>query len=108
MPEGYDLSPRGERHVSALGPNASISRGEIPINGSDLLAVRDRKKFLYLWGQADYRDIFEGTPDHVTKFFFQLIGVRGDPTQVWDDKTNLVELIWETQPRHNCADEECD
>lgn len=105
MPEGFDLAPRSESPLPRwpLGPKGTVTIGEIKIGGNDLLAVRDGKKFLYFWGKADYRDVFNETPDHVTEFFFRVIDVRGDPTKGWNRDSNNVEIITENQPRHNNA-----
>jgi hypothetical protein len=90
-----------------LAPKASTASGELAISGDELLQVREGRKFLYFWGRVDYRDIFENTPDHVTKFLVRVAGVRGDPTKEWDTKDNIVELIMFEDNRHTCADEEC-
>jgi hypothetical protein len=103
----FEIPPQVERPPIFLGPKATMSSTEIGINGDDLVAVQNGGKFLYLWGRADYRDIFDNTPDHVTKFFVR-VGLRGDPTKAWDQNTNLVEMIFVGQNRHNCADEECE
>jgi hypothetical protein len=95
-----------ERPVTFLGPKATLASGEITVDGDDLLAVQNGTKFFYLWGRADYRDIFEKTPDHVTKFFMH-VGIRGDATKAWDQTSNIVEMIFTNQNRHNCADEDC-
>jgi hypothetical protein len=101
----FDMA-QTERPTTFLGPKATLVSGEIHITGDDLVAVQNGTKFLYLWGRADYRDIFEKTPDHVTKFFMR-VGVRGDPTKAWDQTSNIVEMILTSQNRHNCADEDC-
>lgn len=103
IPDGYDLSPQGERPVWTIAPKSNIGSQEIQISGSDLAAVQVGKKSLYFWGRADYRDVFTDTPDHVTEFFFRVVGIRGDPTKVWNQSSNVVELVSENQTRHNRA-----
>lgn len=108
IPTDYKFALSAEpRPITHLMPNAVKGTGELPVTGDDLVAVREGKKFLYLWGRADYRDLFDGTPDHVTKFFIRIL-VRGDPNQEWDVSTDRLELTFLNQPKHNCADEECD
>ncbi|MGO9771436.1 MAG: hypothetical protein ACLPSW_18160 [Roseiarcus sp.] len=102
----FDIPEDIKRPIFFLGPRATLGGAEIHVEGDDLLAVQNGSKFLYLWGRADYRDLFDGTPDHVTKFFVK-IDIRGDPTKVWDQNTNIVEFIFGAGDRHNCADEDC-
>ncbi len=94
------------RPIQFLGPRGTIGSAEIHVEGDDLLAVQNGEKFLYLWGRTDYRDIFDNTSDHVTKFFIR-VGIRGDPTKEWNQTSNIVEFIFNGAGRHNCADEEC-
>lgn len=106
IPEDFQfLVPNIQRPVTFLGPRATTA-SEIAITGDDLAAVQSGTKFLYIWGRADYRDIFENTTEHVTKFFYR-VALRGDATKAWDQTLNIVELIYAGQPRHNCADEDC-
>lgn len=99
----HDLSAPAGLPKRVLGPRSSLGIGEFPIDGADLVAVREGKKFLYFWGSVTYRDIFDDTPLHFTEFFFQVVNVRGDPTKPWDAKGNIVEIITNNQPRHNDA-----
>ena len=105
IPTDFDFDMQGmNRPVTFLGPKATTMM-EVHVTGEDLAAVRDGKKFLYLLGRADYRDIFENTPNHVTKFFVR-VGLRGDPTKVWDPNA-VLEIIYSAQAGHNCADDDC-
>ena len=107
IPEAFEFDvTRTERPITFLGPKATLGGAEIHIEGDDLVAVQNGTKFLYLWGRADYKDVFDGTSDHVTKFFVR-VGLRGDPTIAWDQNSNIVEMIFAGQNRHNCADEDC-
>jgi hypothetical protein len=100
----FPIGPASELFV---GPHATVSTGNFGVSASNLIAVRDNRKFLYFWGRVDYRDIFEGTPDHVTKFAIQILDFRGDVAKVWSTDRNIVEIISRHLDRHNCADESC-
>lgn len=107
IPPDFKFDPmQTARPVTFLGPKATTSSAEIAVTGDELAAVQSGTKFLYLWGRTDYRDVFAKTPDHVTKFLLR-IGLRGDPTKPWDQNSNALEIIYTNQPRHNCADEDC-
>jgi hypothetical protein len=95
------------------GPAAIFSKGMIEsslfdIHGSDLAAISKSKKHLYIWGIAIYRDVFPGTPEHVTKFFVKAGNISGNPLLPWDEKRNPFEIMFMTEPQHNCTDEDCD
>jgi hypothetical protein len=107
MDDNFPFTVPEQKKGTFIGPKAVIGSGELRITGDELVEVRDGKKFLYFWGRIDYRDIFENTPDHVTKFLTRVVDIRGDPTKFWDDKTNIVELTFVGDNRHTCADEEC-
>jgi hypothetical protein len=95
--------------VTEKHKNSPIQASGLVVTADDLIAVRENRKFLYFWGRADYRDIFDGSPDHVTRFSMRVRDFRGDPAKEWNDKTNIVEIIMDNSPaRHNCADEDCE
>lgn len=107
IPAAYKFAVPSGRPELFVGPHAGMQSGGFGITADEFKMVREGKKFLYIWGQIDYRDIFDGTPDHVTKFLIQVKDFRGDVTKVWDDKTNVIEVLMDTPGRHNCADEDC-
>jgi hypothetical protein len=106
MPRDFKFEVRPDRSEIFVGPQATVGTGNLGVTADELVAVREGKKFLYLWGRVDYRDIFDDTPDHVTKFAFQVLDFRGDVTNEWS-ATNAVEMITRHLNRHNCADESC-
>lgn len=108
LPSDFDFAVPDDRPSVFMGPQSTMSSSGLALTADELMAVRENKKFLYFWGRVDYRDIFDGTPDHVTKFSLHIRDFRGDPAKAWDDKTNIVELVANASPsRHNCADEGC-
>lgn len=108
MPADFKFEVPTDRSTNFMGPNSSLHTAGVSFTADDLIAVRENRKFLYFWGRVDYRDIFDGSPDHVTKFSMRAKDFRGDPAKEWNDKTNIVEIIFDNSPsRHNCADEDC-
>ncbi len=105
LPADYPFDVPSERPENFMGPHAKMSSTGWSVTAEDLAAVREGKKFLYFWGRANYRDIFAQTPDRTTKFSFRVMDFRGDPSKVWNDKTNVFELkLYNVPSRHNYAD----
>jgi hypothetical protein len=99
--------PEVDGAPATIAPKASIGSLPYPINGSDLVAIRDGTKHLYVWGVARYWDVFQGTPRYVTKFCVEASDITGDPLKAWHDVENRVGIVFRTYVRHNCADDEC-
>ncbi|XAP78483.1 hypothetical protein ABC955_01510 [Citromicrobium bathyomarinum] len=105
LPDDFDFpvdpSKIGTAHA---GPGSHPFQGApapeagIPIR--ELTAVKENRKYLYVYGWVRYFDIFDGTPEHVTKFC-----TSPRVTTDFEGKTvfRFVQL-----ERHNCADEGCD
>lgn len=108
LPVNFDF----EGGMETLGPLATIApKGTIrmlfAVNGADLAAIRNGTKHLYVWGRALYRDVFQDTPQRVTRFCVVATDITGDPEQEWNDQGNRVGIIFSSYGAHNCADEEC-
>jgi hypothetical protein len=107
MPSDFSFAAPSGMAEMFVGPKAVISSGGFAVTSDELVGVRDGRKFLSFWGGAKYRDIFDDTPEHETRFLVRVTGYRGDVTRPWDEKSNIVELVMDVEPRHNCADEDC-
>lgn len=77
------------------------------IIGDELVAIRDGRKHFYVWGIAEYQDVFPGTPKRITKFCCFIGNVTGDPREAYDANSNIVEITFTFYHLHNCADEDC-
>ena len=73
MPKTPDISQ------GLLGPHATGMGGSSYVSGADLLAIRDGKLRLYVWGWTRYHDVFAGTPQRETRFCLIVNAVQGDP-----------------------------
>jgi hypothetical protein len=101
LTDDFDFPDYGADNVpNLIGPKASLASGPLAVSLESMKAVAAGTSHLYLWGWAEYDDVFEGTCRHRTEFC-RKIGVGGDPA------TKKVSLSWSTHPQHNAADDEC-
>ena len=84
-----------------LGPKSTLRGRRIHIPVEDLIAVAAGTRQIYMWGWAEYDDVFEGTDRHRTEFCVQ-VNVIGDPTL-----PKFEHFTPSSAPWHNGADEEC-
>lgn len=76
------------------------------ITAQNLFDVFLEKKYLYLWGWVKYNDVFPGTSQHITRFFWQ-IRCAGDPYTVKPGGPDL-NFAFTQYAEGNCADDDCD
>jgi hypothetical protein len=107
LPEDNSFRIPDDNVVKALiGPGATVGSDWFHVPGGRLRSVQEGTWFLYVWGCARYRDVFDGTPEHVTKFCYK-IGVLGDPMRP-AGPDNVVQFTRKFYARHNCTDEDCE
>ncbi len=96
-----------------IGPKFSNTGGVTPIpllTPEVLAAVTRGESFIYFGGWVRYRDVFENTPERITRFRWQ-ITILGDPFDFIPGHgsegphTLRFDLVHMTTG--NCADEEC-
>ncbi len=110
IPDDFTFPDTGNSppQLLVLGPKGKTDLGPIGVTPDIIEALESVPKggswHLYFYGWAKYRDIFEGTPEHVTKFCYELTSVAGDP---WMPKKPDLYTYFVACPRHNCTDEEC-
>jgi hypothetical protein len=108
LPENYKFTQIAhERRPVAMAPQGQFESQSRDFWGNELLAVKESRKVLYVWGVATYRDVFPNTPEHVTKFCVVATNITGNPLEPWDEKTNIFDIAFAHIDRHNCADEDC-
>jgi hypothetical protein len=90
-----------------LAPQTPIQSGYLKVEAEDLVRVSKKEKHLYIWGVARYRDVFQDTPEHITKFCVYASEITGNPLEPYDAQKNPLEIVFLAYNRHNCADEEC-
>jgi hypothetical protein len=89
-----------------LAPKAEIEAPFYDLQASDLALVRDGKKHFYMWGAAEYHDVFPETPQRLTKFCVKAGAVTADPEQEWNAETNPVDIRWGHINGHNFMDDD--
>jgi predicted small integral membrane protein len=92
LPINFDYPSSSKLLYTCIGPKTGIHSDsvDIPIN------IIDGHNRIYLWGWADYNDIFPNTPRHRTEFCFEVI-------VNWKDKI----LQFRPHYKYNGADDEC-
>ena len=85
------------------GPKAMVEAVPGAISAEDLAAVQQGRKHFYIWGWAEYHDIFEGTKKHSTRFCNQLMQVIGNPMAAINEH-NMVQMLFGFHSENNCAD----
>jgi hypothetical protein len=106
-PDDYEFPiewPERMRPVT-LPPKSEFESPFFDIKGPDLQLVKEDKKHLYVWGIAEYNDVYPETPRRITKFCVKAGPVTGDPTKYWDDK-DPVEIRWGQITGQNFMDED--
>jgi hypothetical protein len=113
LPDNFpfpDLWTPGTPHVTVnavIGPKATtgITVGPVPI--STVSQIFEHKKHLYLWGWAEYHDVFDGTPMHITRFCVEVVVVSRTPIPGQPNQFQFL-LRPDTWPKNNCYDKECE
>ena len=104
MPNDFSFPDLGDqtRVPTMIGPRAIMMSSGFKFEVSDpsVLLVFENKKHLYIWGWAEYDDIFENTARHRTEFCYEIffVGVA------FPGKAQLAHRMHRL---HNAADEDC-
>jgi hypothetical protein len=93
---------------ATIYPKGLIESQFNDVDGAVLQTIKDGAVHLYVVGVATYRDVFDGTPQRVTKFCVYATNITGDPTREWHDENNPVHIMFGHFGAHNCSDEDCE
>lgn len=106
LPDDFDFTRVvGGDAPALLGPGVSVTGGiDRAFSSAELDELRDAKKFLYLWGWAEYNDIFPNTARHITRYCFQ-VRIFGDTRQP-KAGTEVFNIIYPLHFKGNSADED--
>jgi hypothetical protein len=87
-----------------IGSKQSANGAFKPLTADELSQIRDGKIHLFIWGQATYFDVFPNTPEHITQFCQEAIGISGsNPSDVLEN----AGLVTQACLIHNCIDDDC-
>ena len=104
MPDNFPFPDLGDqtRIRTMIGPRAFIFSGGFEFRVADphVLDVHKGAKHLYIWGWAEYDDIFDNTPRHRTEFCYELFFTGAAfPTK--------IQVSFRMHRLHNAADNDC-
>lgn len=104
LPANYEFPESKENLIPTIaGPRSMVEALPGTLSSEDLEAVQQGKKFFYIWGWAEYHDIFEGTKKRVTRFCNQLVEVDGNPMMPVDER-NPIQMMFGFHAENNYAD----
>ena len=83
----------------ALGPRASYPVGRVAMQEAEIDRRAQTETPFYISGIIRYRDIFEGSVDHVTKYCFNVT--------TWPDTEGRKSPFFAPCRDWNCTDDEC-
>ncbi len=115
LPANFNF-PYDEGHVikGVLLPHTPLNSAYLPrdrqITVEEIEEIQAGRKFLLVWGWAKYRDVWENTPQHITKFCWS-IEIVGNPRTFEPnspDPAKRMDFRFGMLPFGNCWDEECD
>lgn len=101
IPSDFDFPDEGLPEPSFIGPKAVIRGNGILLSPDWLTEMgKHESAHFYIWGWADYDDVFNATPRHRTEFCFEIV-------RVGTDLNGFPVLQFPLHSRFNNADEEC-
>ncbi|OWW19176.1 hypothetical protein [Noviherbaspirillum denitrificans] len=104
LPKDFEFPASQDAPVPTIaGPRSMVEAVSGSISADDLAAVKEGRKFFYIWGWAEYHDIFEGTKKRVTRFCNQLIEIDGNPASPVDAHAPL-QMMFGFHAENNYAD----
>jgi hypothetical protein len=83
-----------------IGPRSFMYSMYFDIPVDDLKKVKSGEAHAYIWGWANYDDVFPDTPRHRSEFSFKIV-VEGDVT------AEDCQFSYQQEQRFNGLDEEC-
>jgi hypothetical protein len=100
MPASYDFPDlNGTTTKSLLGPKAVCFSPVFSIPDSQARQTFQGESHLYMWGWAEYNDVFPDSDRHRTEFCYELLFIAPFPS-----KSSFTHRL---HNRHNGAEDEC-
>lgn len=114
MPGDFTFPERVQAGKPKLHPYTVIPpKGSIEATASIPVGIINQwwagKKHIYLYGWARYRDVFPNTPEHLTRFCYEMVKVNIPPALAPPLRPGLVNYAFNLNQcrRNNCYDEQC-
>ncbi len=101
IPDNYDFADLGvdENIPTLIAPKSTIDAHELIIEEEYINAVINKDGQIYIYGWAEYNDIFENTQRHRTEFCYRVVIIQ------FDEKP--VRIYFEIYAKYNGTDNEC-
>jgi hypothetical protein len=102
LPEDFSFEdiPGENSTPGILGPQAVVAMGDMNVPMEIMQEIYEKKTHFYMWGWAEYNDVFDETDRHRTEFCYK-IEFTGEP---FPEATGMVYRL---HHKHNGADKEC-
>jgi hypothetical protein len=100
MPKTPNIAP------GMLAPHTTGMGSSTYVTGDQLLAIRDGRLRMYMWGWARYRDVFAGTPMRQSRFCILINTFQGDPN-VPGEASVSGSPCGQYGDNYECSDQEC-
>jgi hypothetical protein len=100
VPDDYPFPDRGERQgesITIIPPRGSVSTTVFTLDIEHALSLMQQRTFTYIWGWAEYEDIFPNTPRRRTEFCVQVLA-----SQIGDDPPRMM-VEFRHHRTHNSA-----
>ncbi|HEV2492548.1 MAG TPA: hypothetical protein VG204_05690 [Terriglobia bacterium] len=114
MPDDFTFPEKVQAGKPKAHPYTVIPpKGSIEANVSVPVGIINQwwmgKKHVYFYGWATYRDVFPDTPEHLTRFCYEMVKVNIPPALAPPIHPGLVNYTFNLNQRrrNNCYDEQC-
>jgi len=106
FPDAWGKGVPHDNTFPVIGPRETTDFPVGLIPKSDVDAVHAHRLHIYIYGWIRYNNVFDGTPQHVTKFSYEVVSGGAKARLLNEGWTESIKLVG-TGPRFNCFDEEC-
>jgi hypothetical protein len=105
IPATFDFPDLDERPEMRLfiAPESWVGSFVFRISREELVSCIGGRRRIFVWGWADYNDVFPNTQRHRTEFCYEIVIARDPSTGPIDQSISTSQYR-----RHNAADDECD
>lgn len=103
MPDGFGFPDLGDDETVPvlISPGGEVFSSNLDIGSNLIDAAKNGRGHIYIWGWAEYSDVFQGTIRHRTEFCNEV-----EVTPI-DGQPNQIRLQFKMYKKHNGADAQC-
>ena len=109
LPKNFPFPDLGDKENvrTVISPKGTIYCAiKVPISKAEIQQAESvpPQGYLYLWGWATYKDVFQRTITHRTEYCYKLTKWGGNSLSLKENAVMQFDLC----PIHNCTDNECE